>query len=85
MLNTVIFQSFKVLLVADGRQGQRAKAVLPRLAVGEGEKLSSASSGLACFKAKKKHYTYTRHKNSMKRILNHKILFQPQIKELSHP
>ena len=85
MLHTVILLYPDVLLVADGSREQQARAVLLRLMSGEREELSSASLGIACFKAKEKHYIYTRHKNSMKRVLNHKILFQPQIKELSHP
>ncbi len=84
MLNTVIFLFSEVLLVADERQEQRDKTVLPHLVLGKKEKLGSASLGIAYLEAKEKHYIYTRHNHTMKRLLNHKIMFQPQRKELSH-
>ena len=84
MLKNVIFLLSDVLLVADERQEQRGRTVLPRLMPGEIGRSSSASLGIAHLKAKEKHYIYTRHKNTMKRLLKHKIMFQPQRKELSH-
>lgn len=80
MLKTVALLFSDVLLVADQGQEQRAKTALPRLWLGKKDKLSNTSPGTAYFEAKDKHYLYTRHKNTMKRLVKNKIMFQRQSK-----
>lgn len=73
-----------VLLVADECQMQQAKTVLSQQLWHERDTLGWAYPGIVGLKAKEKHCICTGHKNSMKRLLNHKIMFQPQYTELSY-